>query len=42
MTSWAIERGVDLAGFRVARPSLEDIYLAIIGDGATADEEVPA
>jgi len=42
VTSWAIERGVDLAGFRVARPSLEDIYLAIIGDGAIADEGVPA
>jgi ABC-2 type transport system ATP-binding protein len=32
VTGWAIDRGVDLAGFRVVRPSLEDVYLAIIGE----------
>jgi ABC-2 type transport system ATP-binding protein len=33
-TSWAMSHGVDLVGFQVTRPSLEDIYLSIIGDGA--------
>ena len=36
VTGWAIERGLDLAGFRVARPSLEDVYLAIIGESPGA------
>ena len=33
-TSWALGRGVDLVGFEVSRPSLEDMYLSIIGDSA--------
>ncbi len=27
LTGWALERGVDLAGFAVTHPSLEDVYL---------------
>jgi ABC-2 type transport system ATP-binding protein len=29
LTSWALARGVDLEGLTVARPSLEDVYLAL-------------
>ncbi len=29
LTSWAVQRGVSLEGLEVARPSLEDVYLAI-------------
>lgn len=29
LTGWAIERGVDLVGLTVTRPSLEDVYLAL-------------
>ncbi|MCU1463572.1 MAG: transporter ATP-binding protein [Acidimicrobiales bacterium] len=32
ITGWALARGLDLNGFRVARPSLEDVYLSIIGE----------
>ena len=31
VTGWAVRRKVDLTGFRVERPSLEDVYLSIIG-----------
>lgn len=30
LTRWAVERGVDLTGLEVTRPSLEDIYLHIM------------
>jgi len=36
ITGWAIERGVELAGLSVTRPSLEDIYLELIGEGTDA------
>jgi ABC-2 type transport system ATP-binding protein len=38
LTGWALERGVDLKGLEVRRPSLEDVYLGLT-DGAGADEE---
>jgi ABC-2 type transport system ATP-binding protein len=31
LTGWALERGVDLAGLSVDRPSLEDVYLELTG-----------
>jgi ABC-2 type transport system ATP-binding protein len=37
VTSWAISHGLDLPGFRVERPTLEDIYLSIIGSNANAE-----
>jgi ABC-2 type transport system ATP-binding protein len=37
LTSWALERGVELEGLQVTRPSLEDVYLDLTGGGAGAD-----
>ncbi len=34
LCGWALERGVELSGLEVSRPSLEDIYLEIVGDAA--------
>ncbi len=34
ITGWAIERGVELTGLSVSRPSLEDIYLELTGEGS--------
>jgi ABC-2 type transport system ATP-binding protein len=31
LLQWAVEEGVDLEGFEVKRPSLEDVYLSLIG-----------
>ena len=31
LTGWALERGVDLAGREVSRPTLEDVYLELTG-----------
>jgi ABC-2 type transport system ATP-binding protein len=36
LTAWALERGVDLVGLSVNRPSLEDVYLELTG--APAEE----
>jgi ABC-2 type transport system ATP-binding protein len=33
LTDWAIGRGVDLEGLEVRRPTLEDIYLQLAGEG---------
>ena len=33
MTTWAVSRGIELDGLDVGRPSLEDVYLQITGDG---------
>jgi ABC-2 type transport system ATP-binding protein len=38
ITGWAIERDLDLAGFRAERPTLEDTYLTIIGEMSAAVE----
>ena len=34
LTGWAIERGVELEGLQVTRPSLEDVYLELTGSEA--------
>lgn len=34
LTTWALAHGGELAGLSVARPSLEDVYLDLIGDDA--------
>ena len=31
LTSWALDRGVELQGLTVSRPSLEDVYLDLVG-----------
>ena len=31
LTGWALEHGVDLEGLTVSRPSLEDVYLDLVG-----------
>jgi ABC-2 type transport system ATP-binding protein len=36
ITSWALERGVELERFSVTQPSLEDIYLELTAGGADA------
>jgi ABC-2 type transport system ATP-binding protein len=33
LTGWALERGIDLEGLEVRRPSLEDVYLDLTGEG---------
>jgi ABC-2 type transport system ATP-binding protein len=32
LTSWALANGTELAGLEVSRPSLEDVYLGLIGE----------
>jgi ABC-2 type transport system ATP-binding protein len=41
LTGWALERGIDVPDLAVRRPSLEDVYLALVGDqdGAGRAEE---
>jgi ABC-2 type transport system ATP-binding protein len=34
LTGWALERRIDLESLEVRRPSLEDVYLELTGDGA--------
>jgi ABC-2 type transport system ATP-binding protein len=34
LTTWAVERGIRLDGLEVARPRLEDVYLALTGEGS--------
>jgi ABC-2 type transport system ATP-binding protein len=34
LTTWAVQRGVELAGLTVERPSLEDVYLELTHDDA--------
>jgi ABC-2 type transport system ATP-binding protein len=36
LCSWAGGRGLELEGLTVARPTLEDVFLAIAGDQAEA------
>jgi ABC-2 type transport system ATP-binding protein len=36
LTDWALRRGTVLAGLTVNRPSLEDVYVQLTGDGALA------
>jgi ABC-2 type transport system ATP-binding protein len=37
LTSWAVDRGVDLEGLQVSRPTLEDVYLELTGGEAGAE-----
>ena len=41
LTGWAIEKGVDLNGLEVQRPSLEDVYLALTGGPSTEEQGEP-
>ena len=34
LTDWAVAQGVDLDALTVTRPSLEDVYLELVGDDA--------
>ena len=38
LASWALERGVELEALSLARPSLEDVYLDLVGESAAASE----
>ena len=43
LTPWAVERGDELAGLSVTRPTLEDVYLELVGEngsGTRIDEVV--
>lgn len=42
LTGWALERGVDLHGLEVRRPSLEDVYLRLTGESGEAQEGAPS
>jgi ABC-2 type transport system ATP-binding protein len=45
LTDWALRHGAELSGLTVDRPSLEDIYLRLTGEGAAGDgtgEPLPA
>ena len=39
LTSWALASGADLVDLEVSRPSLEDTYLALTGEGSGRSEE---
>jgi ABC-2 type transport system ATP-binding protein len=34
VTGWALDRGIELVGLTIARPSLEDVYLALTAETA--------
>ncbi len=38
ITTWALEHGVELRGFSVSQPTLEDIYLELTGSAPAADQ----
>ena len=38
LTGWAVERGIELAELTVSPPSLEDVYLQLIGNDGDADD----
>ncbi len=38
ITTWALDRGLELEHFSVAQPSLEDVYLELTGDTASTVE----
>ncbi|HET9124058.1 MAG TPA: ABC transporter ATP-binding protein [Solirubrobacteraceae bacterium] len=50
ITGWALERGITLGAFRIAQPTLEDIYLELTGgesgpaasQSSRAQEDIPA
>jgi ABC-2 type transport system ATP-binding protein len=42
LTGWAVERGVELDGLSVSRPTLEDVYLELTRSAETSDDEEAA
>jgi ABC-2 type transport system ATP-binding protein len=38
LCGWAVAKGIELERLEVLRPSLEDVYLEIVGDAQAADE----
>lgn len=40
LTGWALERGIELRGMSVAQPSLEDVYLDLVGEAGDEPHEV--
>ena len=36
LTGWALERGVELDGLEVTRPTLEEVYLRLVGEEGRA------
>lgn len=39
LTAWAVDRGVELENLTLARPSLEDVYLDLVGEAGLAEPE---
>jgi ABC-type uncharacterized transport system ATPase subunit len=37
ITTWAVERDIEIGHFSVTQPSLEDIYLELTGSAARSD-----
>ncbi|HET9250312.1 MAG TPA: ABC transporter ATP-binding protein, partial [Actinomycetota bacterium] len=37
LTSWAVEKGFELEGLQVSRPTLEDVYLELTGGEAGSE-----
>ncbi len=37
LTAWAIDRGIELGSLELARPSLEDVYLDLVGEQAAQE-----
>ena len=37
IASWAVDRGIELEGLSLARPSLEDVYLDLVGEAASTE-----
>ena len=42
LAGWALARGVELESLTVARPSLEDVYLDLVGEPSAGDGAAPA
>ena len=42
LTGWAVERGVEVPDLSVHRPSLEDVYLDLVGEQAVVEVAGPA
>ncbi|MHB8695659.1 MAG: ABC transporter ATP-binding protein, partial [Solirubrobacteraceae bacterium] len=42
ITTWALDRGLELEHFAVAQPSLEDIYLELTGSMREHDDATEA
>ncbi|MCY4665966.1 MAG: ABC transporter ATP-binding protein [Acidimicrobiaceae bacterium] len=41
LTGWAAERGVELENLTVSTPSLEDVYLTLVGDDGAGEDDTP-